>query len=86
MQTVWVIETHTGHGENAYVMGVYASQEAARTALEAQPNMRVHAVGDSTPECGYSHLAQAGTVVGEPVDENGCPHVWAVVTPMEVHG
>lgn len=81
---VWVITTHEGHGENADVMGVYASDDAARRALEARPNMRVHVTGDGLPECDYSHSTPPGMIVGEPVDEHRYPHVWAVAEKYQV--
>lgn len=40
---VWVVQTHRGWGEEADVMGVYATEEAARAALEKLPNMTVTA-------------------------------------------
>lgn len=81
---VWVVTTHTGHGEGADVMGVYASQEAARAALEDRPNMRVYITPD--PDAEYSRQVPRGTLVGDPVDESKYPHVWAVAEEYEVHG
>jgi hypothetical protein len=67
---VWVITTHEGWGEAADVMGVYATPEAARAALEAAPNMKV------TEE----HGGQRGV----PVDEDLYPHTWARIEKHQV--
>lgn len=72
MDEVWVITTHEGYGEGADVMGVYASPEAARLALEKAPNMRV--------------TEKDGTVRGEPVDERRYPRRWAVVEKYRLEG
>ena len=84
-RVVWVITTHTGHGENAGVMGVYATFDGARAALEAQPNMRVYVVGDPG-EPDDPRLERDGTLVGDPADEHKYPYVWAAVKAMKVHG
>jgi len=65
---VWVVTTHDG--ENADIMGVYASPEAARAAMEKAPNMRV--------------LETRGRVHGVPVDEQRLPHEWAEVEKRQV--
>lgn len=70
MDEVWVITTHTGYGEGADVMGVYASPERARAALEAEPNMRV--------------TEERGQVRGKPVDEGRHPRIWAVAEKYQV--
>lgn len=67
---VWVITTHDGYGEGADVMGVYATPEAARAALEAAPNMRV--------------LETRGRVHGVPVEEQRYPHTWAQVEKYQL--
>ena len=74
-EEVWVVTTHTGWGEDADVMGVYVSKEAAQDAMEAQPNMRV-----------CDKLDTPGEVCGEPIDKNRRPHVWALAEPMKVQG
>lgn len=79
-----MITTHTGWGEGADVMGVYATPEAARAALERQPNMRVHAIGDGHADCDRYHPGLAGAVIGEPVDEDVYPCQWAAVEKYQV--
>lgn len=71
-KSVWVIQTHEGWGEGADVLGVFASEEAARTALEKRPNMEVFTAG--------------GQLRGRPVDENAYPHTWAVAEKYQVEG
>ncbi len=60
-----MIEAHEGHGEGAYVMGVYATPEAAQAALEKAPNMQVY--------------EKDGQIRGKPVDKRLRPHEWAFV-------
>ena len=89
MTTVWVVTTHTGHGEDAGVMGVYASPGAARSALEACSNMLVFVTGgpDDPGEEGGHYIARPeGTLVGVPADDRRYPHVFAVAEAMEVQG
>jgi hypothetical protein len=70
MDEVWVITAHVGHGEDSYVMGVYASPEAARAALEKAPNMAV--------------TEEDGQVLGRPADEQRYPREWAIVDKHQV--
>jgi hypothetical protein len=84
-----VVTTHTGHGEDADVMGVYASPDAARAALEAQKNMLVYVIGgpDDPGDSAEYYLAKPeGTLVGVPADARKYPHVFAVAVPMKVQG
>ena len=68
---VWVIETHEGYGEDAGVLGVYVSEQAARAALEKRPNMEV---------CTEKRQDGRTSLKGYPVDEDAYPHTWATVT------
>ena len=70
VEFVWVIQTHEGWGEGADVLGVYASEQAARTALEKQPNMEVY--------------TKEGRLSGRPVDEDAYPYTWATVEKYQV--
>ena len=65
-----MITAHEGHGEGTYVMGVYASPQAVRAALEKAPNMRV--------------VEKDGKVSGVPVDEDRYPHEWAFAEKYQV--
>lgn len=44
--TVWVVETHSGHGEDADVLGVYRSREAAWDAIKALPDVTAYMDGN----------------------------------------
>lgn len=67
---VWVIEAHEGYGEGAWIDGVYASEEAARAALEKRTDVEVY--------------TQDGQLAARPVDEEATPRMYAVVSRYQV--
>lgn len=74
-EEVWVAHGHCGWGEEARVVGLYDSREAAFEGLKKRPNMTVY-------------VDDQGRVQGRPKKQDGLyfERMWATAWPMTVQG